>query len=82
MLTPSPQDSKRQRRQTSARTSTKPSKAASSPHPTPLSASDDLKALIAKRAYERYAEQGYRHGFALEDWLEAEREILSHAPPV
>lgn len=82
MLTPSPQDSKRQRRQTSTRTPAKPSKAASSPQAPPVSASDDLKALIAKRAYERYAEQGYRHGFALDDWLEAEREILSHAPPV
>jgi hypothetical protein len=41
-----------------------------------------MKALIAKRAYERYAEQGYRHGCALDDWLEAEREIMSQAPPV
>jgi Protein of unknown function (DUF2934) len=42
---------------------------------------DSLKALIAKRAYVRYAGQGYRHGCALDDWLEAEREILSQAPP-
>jgi hypothetical protein len=56
--------------------------AASPPQALPVSTSDDLHALIAKRAYERYAEQGYRHGFALDDWLEAEREILSHAPPV
>lgn len=42
----------------------------------------DLQALIAKRAYELHAGRGYRHGFALEDWLEAEREILTHMPPV
>ena len=38
--------------------------------------------LIAARAYELYSERGYRHGYALDDWLEAEREILSHVPPV
>ncbi|MGZ9190143.1 MAG: DUF2934 domain-containing protein, partial [Nitrospira sp.] len=25
---------------------------------------------------------GYRHGCALDDWLEAEREIMSHVLPV
>jgi hypothetical protein len=82
MLTPSPQDSNRQRRQTSKRTPAEPSKAASPSQALSVSTSDDLNALIAKRAYERYAEQGYRHGCALDDWLEAEREILSQAPPV
>ncbi|MCS6289071.1 MAG: DUF2934 domain-containing protein [Nitrospira sp.] len=43
---------------------------------------EDLQTLVAKRAYELYAERGYRHGYALEDWLEAEREILSRASPV
>jgi len=42
----------------------------------PLSPSDDLPSLIAKRAYELYSERGYRDGSALEDWLDAEREIL------
>lgn len=37
--------------------------------------------LIAKRAYELYSERGYRHGFALDDWLDAEREIVSQLPP-
>ena len=82
MLTPSPQDSKGQRRQTSKRMPAKPSRAASSSQAQPVSTSDPLKTLIAKRAYERYAEQGYRHGCALDDWLEAEREILSQTPPV
>ncbi|ULA67022.1 MAG: hypothetical protein LZF62_180051 [Nitrospira sp.] len=82
MLTPSPQDSKGQRRHTSTRPPAKPSKTQRSSQARPVSTSDVLNALIAKRAYERYAEQGYRHGCALDDWLEAEREIMSQAPPV
>lgn len=46
-----------------------------------VSSCDDLKIMIAKRAYELYSERGYRHGFALDDWIEAEREILSQIPP-
>lgn len=42
----------------------------------------DLQELIARRAYELYVEHGYRHGSSLEDWLEAEREILSRSSPV
>lgn len=40
------------------------------------SASEDLHERIAKRAYEIY-EQRIRQG-ALDDWLQAEREILGH----
>jgi hypothetical protein len=47
----------------------------------PVSPCDDLHILIAKRAYELYTDRGYRHGCALDDWLEAEREILSQIPP-
>jgi hypothetical protein len=43
---------------------------------------DDVHILIAKRAYDLYCERGYRHGNALDDWLDAEREILSRIPPV
>ena len=43
---------------------------------------DDLHVLIAKRAYELYGERGYRDGSALDDWLDAEREIFSQIPPV
>jgi hypothetical protein len=50
----------------------------SQPSPPPT----DLQALIAKRAYELYAGRGYWHGYALEDWLEAEREILTKMPSV
>lgn len=30
---------------------------------------------VAKRAFELYVARGYRPGYDLEDWLEAEREI-------
>ena len=51
-------------------------------HALPLSPCEDLHPLISKRAYELHGERGYRHGSALDDWLEAEREILSQIPPV
>jgi hypothetical protein len=50
---------------------------AQKPYVLPLSPCDDLHVLIAKRAYELHGERGWRHGSALDDWLEAEREILS-----
>ena len=43
------------------------------------SASDDLHNRIAKRAYEIY-ERRIRRG-ALDDWLQAEREILGKRKP-
>ena len=42
---------------------------------------DDLHARTSARAYELYAERGYRDGCAQEDWLEAEREILKREFP-
>jgi hypothetical protein len=45
-------------------------------HCQPVSPCDDLQARIAKRAYELHAERGYRYGYALDDWREAERDIL------
>ena len=47
----------------------------------PLTPSEDLSSVIAKRAYELYSERGYRDGSALEDWLDAEREILGQIKP-
>lgn len=38
--------------------------------------SDDLRERIAKRAYELYFERGCRQGCELEDWVDAERELL------
>ena len=45
-------------------------------HSQPVSPPDDRQARITDRAYELYAERGYRQGYALDDWLEAEREIV------
>jgi len=36
---------------------------------------------IAARAYALYEKRGYRHGYDLQDWFDAEREVLSQAPP-
>jgi len=41
---------------------------------THASASDER---IARRAYQRFEERGGEHGRDLEDWLEAERELMS-----
>lgn len=38
---------------------------------------DDVRARIAVRAYELYVGRGRRDGYAEEDWLHAEREILN-----
>jgi hypothetical protein len=59
----------------------KPGAAGASPKPS-VSICDDLSQLIATRAYELHVERGCRDGYALDDWLEAEREILSQVPPV
>jgi len=39
--------------------------------------SDDLRARVAARAYSSYERRGYEDGYDLEDWLEAERKILT-----
>lgn len=46
----------------------------------PVGPCDDLHILIAKRAFERYKARGCQDGFDLEDWLEAERDVLSQVP--
>ncbi|MEO8340093.1 MAG: DUF2934 domain-containing protein [Nitrospirota bacterium] len=58
--------------------------------PTPLSTPvhqarpsfDDLHAHIATRAYELYVQRGCSAGGDVDDWLEAEREIVSREFPV
>jgi hypothetical protein len=37
----------------------------------------DMQARIAERAYELHHHRGGHHGQDLEDWLSAEREVLS-----
>jgi hypothetical protein len=41
----------------------------------------DLQAIIARRAYELYQLRGGHPGREFEDWLEAEREVLSAVSP-
>ena len=76
-----PQATREPRRRKSAESS-QVREAAVSPqepvHSQPVSPHDDVQARIADRAYALHAERGYRHGCALDDWLEAEREILGH----
>jgi hypothetical protein len=40
------------------------------------SRSSDIEERIRRRAYELYEQRGRVEGFALDDWLEAEAEIL------
>jgi hypothetical protein len=35
-----------------------------------------LKERIAERAHEKFVARGGLHGYDLEDWLEAEREVV------
>ena len=53
------------------------------PTAAPLLAAEtgDATAEIAKRAYELYERQGRREGHAVQDWLQAEREIRETRPP-
>ena len=49
-------------------------------HPAPLTASDygdNLEARIRARAYELYEQHGFQEGHDLDDWLQAERELLA-----
>jgi hypothetical protein len=47
----------------------------------PVHYCEDLQERISQRAYAFYAERGYRDGCALQDWLDAEQEILSREQP-
>lgn len=39
------------------------------------SAGSDLTAMVQKKAYELYEKRGKKPGYAMQDWLEAERII-------
>ncbi len=41
------------------------------------SVNDDINVRIAERAYELHHHRGGHHGQDLDDWLTAEREVLS-----
>lgn len=53
------------------------------PYPGPsLALSEELRERIAQRAYDIHQKRGGQHGSDWEDWLQAEREILLHQPPL
>jgi hypothetical protein len=35
-----------------------------------------IQEKIAKKAYERFERRGKKHGYALEDWILAEKEVV------
>ena len=41
-----------------------------------------LEEQISRRAYELYDQRGKQDGYADEDWLRAEREVLEGVPPI
>jgi hypothetical protein len=43
--------------------------------------SSDIEERIRRRAYELYEQRGRVSGFALDDWLQAEGEILGVQKP-
>lgn len=47
-----------------------------------LSVCDDLQVRIATRAHELYMNRGCGDGYDLDDWVQAEREILSQVPSI
>ncbi|MBZ5688435.1 MAG: DUF2934 domain-containing protein [Acidobacteriia bacterium] len=38
--------------------------------------SSNIEELIRRRAYDLYEQRGWVDGFALDDWLQAEAEVL------
>lgn len=58
-----------------------PVKSGHTPVPRAEPSFDNLHARIATRAYELYVQRGCHNNSAMEDWLQAEREILSHDEP-
>jgi hypothetical protein len=65
-----------------ARAVRQPEQAASATGKPSVTVCDDLQHRIALRAYELYEGRGYGHGYALDDWVQAEREVLSQIPAV
>ena len=57
--------------------------APSSPKPSATTTEDSLDVIprIAKAAYFMAMERGFTSGDPLQDWLEAERRVLSHVAP-
>ncbi len=45
-------------------------------HLTTEQTQPEIEAEIRRRAYELYEQRGYANGYELEDWLQAQAEIL------
>ena len=43
---------------------------------SPQSTADEVENIIRRRAYELYEKRGGMDGFALDDWTQAEAEVL------
>ena len=41
----------------------------------PTMSKEDVNSLIAKKSYELYEKRGRKSGYAMQDWLEAEKII-------
>ena len=57
-----------------------PVESRSNEHPStnqPDEHSHNFHARISERAYALYVEHGRKEGYALEDWLEAERQVIN-----
>ena len=52
-----------------------------SPEETELSDRALLRRLFAQRAYQLYEARGCLDGFDVQDWLQAQREILAQVEP-
>jgi hypothetical protein len=60
-----------------ARSTKKPTKKLlTMPKPAATLTAPPTSADVARRAFELYCERGGLHGYDLEDWLQAERELL------
>lgn len=61
----------------SARASSPSSRSRVNPVPQPVELTDELRELIALKAYELYEQRGYEGGREMDDWLEAEQIIMT-----
>ncbi len=46
----------------------------------PTLSKNDVQSLIAKKAYELYEKRGRKAGYALQDWIEAEKIVRGKLP--
>ena len=53
-----------------------PSFAAEQPRANPIELPDGMWERISQKAYELWRERGFREGYALEDWLDAEAIVM------